>query len=148
MDELDLVEVARLVDALNGGDATDRDEPASLFAVSSPTSGVVDVLLLGRGHAVELLEWACIPEGTCALVVCASGWIVQDHEVGSCRPSQHPARRRVAMSAAIGGGDQPEIVTVLRVGDAPEEVLEGGEGEIPDALRRTWSHIPPSTLYK
>lgn len=141
MEELDLVKVARLVHAMSGCDATDREGPASLFGVGTTSAGECEISLLGRGPAIEILEWTSLHPGADAIVLCLAGWIVRDLEPGDVRPSLHPFRRRVAMTAAIGGRARPEIVIVIRVGDAPEEVLVGGEGEIPDALRRSWSQM-------
>ena len=144
MDELDLVKVARRVHATSGSDAADRDGPASLFAISTSSEAALELSLLGRGLALEVLERASVPSGAVAIALCAAGWIVRDVGPGDLRPSRHPLRRRVAMTSVIGGHGEPELVTLIRVAGAPEEVLIGGDGEIPDALWRSWSQMKHS----
>ena len=145
---MDLEMLARMVDELVRVPAADRVDArlygVRLFDDDEKEDGDGDgggrVLLdeLGRGEAREIPRRVRPPAGLAAIALTTTGWAAPTNEDGTCAgsPSRHPRRRRIHVTALIGGDG--EDVSVLRYGDGEAQVVRGAIGVVHERLLRCW----------
>jgi hypothetical protein len=110
--------------------------PAELFMLRAMDGGIA-LRFLWSGVARELPETVVPEPDLLGLVLATGGWAAP---LGEGRPSKHRDRRRVRILTLVAGAGA--VVTRLEAeGEAPQ-LLEGGEGDVPELLRRCWSRRP------
>jgi hypothetical protein len=115
--------------------------PAELFMIRAVDEGLA-IGYLWSGVARELPDTLVPERGLVGLVLAARGWAAP---MEGLRASQHPARRRVRLLTLVVGTGL--VVTSMQTdGDEPQ-LLPGGEGDVPERLRRCWSRRPDAREY-
>ena len=97
---------------------------------------------LARGYAREIPRRVRPPAGLAAIALTTTGWgapLEDDGTVAaeSGRPSLHPQRRRIHVTALVAG--QGEDCSVIRFGDDDPVVVRGAIGYVHELLLRCWS---------
>lgn len=84
-----------------------------------------------------------MPEpGLDGLVLAARGWAAPLEGVPA---SRHPDRRRVRLLTVVCGSGL--VVTSMQADGEEPQLLPGGEGDVPERLRRCWSRRPDALAY-
>lgn len=111
-----------------------------LFGDDDGEAGRVLLDELGRGYAREVPRRVRPPAGLAAVALTTTGWGAPLAVGGNLpeRPSRHPERRRIHVTALVGGDG--EDVSVLRFADDDEPmIVRGGIGVVHDLLVRCWN---------
>ena len=142
---MDLEALATMVDDLVHVPGAERLD-ARLYGVrlfpDAGAGGVAGRVLLdelARGYAREIPRRVRPPAGLAAIALATTGWGAPMADDGSMseRPSLHPSRRRIHVTALVGGDG--EDCSVLRFGDDDPLLVRGGIGYVHDLLLRCWS---------
>ena len=134
---LNLEDVAEIVDLQVCRPPADRI-PARLYGVRA-LDGTFVAELLGTGDAHDLARRIRPPAGLVAIAMACGAWAAPMDEDGNCsvRPSLHPERRHIHITALVGGDGQE--ASVIRYPDREPLVGSGGIGRLPEGLLRCWS---------
>jgi hypothetical protein len=97
---------------------------------------------LWSGVARELPETLVPEAGLLGLVLAVGAWAAP---LGEGRPSQHPDQRRVRLLTLVCGSGL--VVTQMQAEGEEPQILDGGEGDVPERLRRCWSRRPDALAY-
>jgi len=99
---------------------------------------------LGLGDPHKIVSRAVPPAGLVALGYTVMGWcapLPADGSAPACRPSLHPARRRMRTAVLVTG--EGDLTSVVRYFDNGEiAVLRGGVGALPELLGALWARRP------
>lgn len=143
--ERDWEALARAVDERVYRRPSDRDVDARMYGivVVGDAFDRPKVRLLEKGEGQRLLRKTRLPSGLTAMAMSMGGWRAPLPAEGSApvQPSRHPQRLRIHTTAVVGGAGV--LVTVMRTASATAvdgrvEVMAGGVGRVPDAMRTCW----------
>jgi hypothetical protein len=98
---------------------------------------------LGSGEPYELLDELGPADALAfdALALSTSGWQAPLDARPAVPPHRHPDRRRIRLITLVAVGvrqpaEAPLATVIRRCDDGATQIVEGGDGPMPDALRR------------